>query len=73
MEEDQQTNQMKDGLALFGSIVNNKAFKKTTFILFMNKMDIFEEKIKHSNIKDYFEDYDGNFKNKPLSLNEYFR
>ena len=38
---------MVESLELFGSIVNNKFFTLSSFILFLNKRDLFEEKIKN--------------------------
>ena len=37
---------MVESLELFKSIVNNKFFTESSFILFLNKIDVFEEKIK---------------------------
>jgi guanine nucleotide-binding protein G(o) subunit alpha len=59
MYEDESTNRMHDSLELFDSIVNNKFFVKTSFILFFNKKDIFEEKIKHSSLSVCFPNYTG--------------
>ena len=36
---------MKESLDLFGQIVNNKFFAKSSFILFLNKKDILEKKL----------------------------
>jgi guanine nucleotide-binding protein G(o) subunit alpha len=57
--EDASTNRMHDSLQLFDSIVNNKFFAKTSFILFFNKKDLFEEKIKHSPLTICFPEYEG--------------
>lgn len=43
-------NRMVEALNLFGSIVKNAYFEKTPIMLFLNKKDIFEEKIKYSDI-----------------------
>jgi guanine nucleotide-binding protein G(o) subunit alpha len=59
MYEDETTNRMHDSLQLFDSIVNNKWFVKTSFILFLNKKDLFEEKIKHSPLTICFPEYTG--------------
>ena len=50
---------MVESLKLFQIIIGYKLFKKTSVILFLNKKDLFEEKIMRSNIVDYFPEYDG--------------
>ena len=52
---------------LFEEICSNVFFAKSSLILFLNKVDLFQEKIKQKNIRDYpaFADYagkDGDFK-----------
>jgi guanine nucleotide-binding protein G(o) subunit alpha len=59
MYEDASTNRMQDSLQLFESIVNNPFFAKTSFIMFFNKKDLFEEKIKHSPLTICFPEYTG--------------
>lgn len=49
--EDATTNRMTEAVQLFADICNNKYFKKSSLILFMNKRDLFEEKIKNIDIK----------------------
>lgn len=41
---------MRESLLLFDSICNSKWFKKTSIILFLNKTDIFREKIEHNHL-----------------------
>ena len=50
-----------EALDLFEDICNNTFFVKSSLILFLNKRDLFEEKIKSKNIRDYpsFSDYNG--------------
>lgn len=57
--EDENVNRMQEALTLFDSICNSKWFVKTSVILFLNKMDIFQEKITTSPIEKYFQDYQG--------------
>ncbi|RIA93916.1 guanine nucleotide binding protein, alpha subunit [Glomus cerebriforme] len=57
--EDKDANQMQEALMLFDSICNSQWFVNTSMILFLNKIDIFREKIKHSPVKKYFPDYQG--------------
>lgn len=54
-------NRMVEALNLFGSIVKNAYFEKTPIMLFLNKKDIFAEKIKYSDIArvSHFSDYGG--------------
>nr|XP_039270828.1 guanine nucleotide-binding protein G(i) subunit alpha-like [Styela clava] len=59
LAEDQETNRMRESLKLFDSICNNKFFVNTAIILFLNKKDLFEEKVEKSPISDYFEEYKG--------------
>eukprot|EP01092_Planopodium_desertum_P013269 TRINITY_DN6351_c0_g1_i1.p1 TRINITY_DN6351_c0_g1~~TRINITY_DN6351_c0_g1_i1.p1 ORF type:complete len:120 (+),score=11.21 TRINITY_DN6351_c0_g1_i1:115-474(+) len=50
---------MTESLNLFEDTINSKWFNSTDIILFLNKMDLFEEKIKTVNLKDFFSDYEG--------------
>jgi len=44
---------------VFDNICNNKYFANTAMILFMNKMDLFEDKVKRTSIRVCFPDYNG--------------
>lgn len=50
---------MQEALTLFDSICNSRWFVKTSIILFLNKIDLFAEKLPHSPLADYFPDYNG--------------
>lgn len=50
---------MGESLELFSTILQYPWFKKKSIILFLNKTDLFEEKIRYSNIIDYFPQYKG--------------
>ncbi|XP_010016683.1 PREDICTED: guanine nucleotide-binding protein G(o) subunit alpha-like, partial [Nestor notabilis] len=52
-------NRMHESMKLFDSICNNKWFTDTSIILFLNKKDIFEEKIKKSPLSLCFPEYTG--------------
>lgn len=54
-------NQMHEALMLFESIANSKYFDKSGMVLFLNKMDLFANKITSgtSRISDHFPDYNG--------------
>jgi len=57
--EDDKTNRMIEALAIFRSIVGNRWFRNTALILFLNKKDIFSQKIKKVPITTCFPEYDG--------------
>jgi len=57
--EDEKVNRLHESLTVFESICNNRYFLETAMILFLNKIDLFIEKIKKVPLKKCFEDYDG--------------
>lgn len=57
--EDEKVNRMHESIILFDQLCNSKWFANTPFILFLNKIDLFEEKIKRNPLKKYFPDYTG--------------
>ncbi|EEY14416.1 hypothetical protein ACHAP9_001280 [Verticillium nonalfalfae] len=58
--EDRDGNQMNEALMLWESIANSHWFTKSALILFLNKMDLFKEKIARSPITAHgFTDYHG--------------
>lgn len=57
--EDNSTNRMLEALNLFEDILKSKWFERTSMILFLNKKDIFKEKIAKSSITVVFPDYKG--------------
>jgi len=59
MVEDKDANQMSDAMTIWDSICASQWFKNTSIILFLNKEDLFREKVKVSNIRDTFPDYEG--------------
>ncbi|KAF8310845.1 guanine nucleotide binding protein, alpha subunit [Clavulina sp. PMI_390] len=58
--EDRDANQMQDAMQIWDGICNSQWFSRTAFILFLNKSDLFEAKLKHSPIRASFPDYSGN-------------
>jgi hypothetical protein len=54
--EDETMNRMHEALTLFDQIVNSKWFKQTSLILFLNKKDLFEMKLKKKPLKQYYTD-----------------
>ncbi|KAJ6246143.1 g protein alpha i subunit [Anaeramoeba flamelloides] len=78
LAEEATTNRMTESLMLFSDICNSRWFMKNSLIVFFNKFDLFEEKIKVSPLNKLFPEYKGgndvdegkNFiKNQFLSLN----
>ncbi|KAF5339343.1 hypothetical protein D9611_009809 [Ephemerocybe angulata] len=57
--EDKDANQMQDAMTIWDSICHSQWFKQTSIILFLNKNDLFEQKIPTSDIKNFFPDFDG--------------
>ncbi|XP_067096948.1 guanine nucleotide-binding protein G(t) subunit alpha-2 [Osmerus mordax] len=57
--EDEEVNRLHESLHLFNSICNHRFFDATSIVLFLNKKDIFEEKIKKVHLSVCFPDYDG--------------
>ncbi|KAJ3013820.1 UNVERIFIED_CONTAM: hypothetical protein HDU68_000527 [Siphonaria sp. JEL0065] len=57
--EDEETNRLVESMNLFGSICNHPLFKALDMVLFLNKIDLFEEKTKLRPISLYFPDYGG--------------
>lgn len=52
-------NRMHESLHLFNSICNHRYFATTSIVLFLNKKDVFSEKIKKAHLSICFPDYDG--------------
>lgn len=48
--EEREKNRLEEALDLFDSITNSRWFRRTTMLLFLNKADIFEEKLVKRNI-----------------------
>lgn len=61
---DERKNRLKESMELFRQIQTHQWLNHTTFILFLNKEDVFKEKILTSDISDHFEDFRG-FRNDP--------
>jgi len=58
--EDEKKNRLTEALEVFENICNQKYFKDTVFILFLNKMDLFADKLKRKiSIKTCFPEYSG--------------
>uniref|UniRef100_A0A8C4JLX7 G protein subunit alpha transducin 3 n=1 Tax=Dromaius novaehollandiae TaxID=8790 RepID=A0A8C4JLX7_DRONO len=58
--EDKEVNRMHESLQLFNSICNHKCFAATSIVLFLNKKDLFQEKITKVHLNICFPEYNGN-------------
>ena len=50
---------MMESLVLFDSVVNSRWFMRTSIILFLNKVDLFKQKLGRSPLGNFFPDYSG--------------
>jgi len=75
--EDESVGRMAESLKLFHEMVNNHYFDNIPIILFLNKVDMFKEKLSKFPLSEYVSDYDGDnsfeqasefIKNKYLSV-----
>lgn len=57
--EDSAQNRFQESLILFENIVNSRWFARTSVVLFLNKIDLFAEKLKNKPLENYFPDYNG--------------
>lgn len=58
LEENSQ-NRLEESLTLFDSVVNSRWFARTSVVLFLNKIDVFAEKLPYSPLEEHFPDYTG--------------
>jgi len=57
--EDEKQNRLHESLQVFSTIANNQYFAKSTILLFLNKIDLFEDKIKRVRLSTCFPEYTG--------------
>ncbi|KAA6409758.1 MAG: guanine nucleotide-binding alpha-3 subunit [Lasallia pustulata] len=57
--EESKQNRMMESLVLFDSVVNSRWFMRTSIILFLNKVDLFKQKLGRSPLGNFFPDYSG--------------
>ncbi|KAJ0057289.1 hypothetical protein NL108_002224 [Boleophthalmus pectinirostris] len=57
--ESENDNRLRESLALFNTILSYPWFQESSTILFLNKIDLLEEKIAQSHLKAYFPEYTG--------------
>lgn len=58
LEENTQ-NRLEESLTLFDSVVNSRWFSRTSVVLFLNKIDVFANKLPYSPLEKHFPDYNG--------------
>ena len=61
LAEDTTKNRLVESLGLFEGIISLPWFKNTAIILFLNKNDLFSDKIKRVDLHHYFDEYDGGY------------
>jgi len=59
LEEDKDVNRLHESLKLFEEIITHKGFMDIPVILFLNKDDLFKEKIREVDLKVCFAEYSG--------------
>jgi len=57
LREDNITKRLDETFRVFEDVINNKYFKSKPIIVFLNKMDIFEEKLKKRPINQYYPEF----------------
>jgi len=57
--EDEKENRVHEAINVFDNIANSPYFVDSSMILFLNKKDLFEDKIKSVSLKVCFADYEG--------------
>ncbi|KAG5356515.1 Guanine nucleotide-binding protein alpha-1 subunit [Yarrowia sp. C11] len=69
--EDSSMNRMQESINLFDNICNSKWFINTHIILFLNKCDLVEAKMKKSPVRKYFPSFSG--PNEVTAVKSYFK
>ncbi|KAG6839941.1 hypothetical protein C0991_010173 [Blastosporella zonata] len=57
--EEKSQNRMTESLVLFESVINSRWFLGTSFVLFLNKIDVFKEKLPKVPLEAYYPEYTG--------------
>ncbi|KAJ7083894.1 guanine nucleotide binding protein, alpha subunit [Mycena epipterygia] len=52
-------NRLRESLTLFDSVINSRWFRRTSVILFLNKVDVFQRKLREIPLDRYFPEYIG--------------
>ena len=66
--EDGSTNRMKESINLFGQMCDHPSFTETNMILFLNKKDLFADKLKLRPLTVCFPEYSGPNRYKEASM-----
>jgi len=67
LRENPSVNRMKDSLDLFEETINSKWFYTIDVVLFLNKVDIFKDKLKKTRLDTCFPEYEGSNEYKEAS------
>ncbi|CAG8536015.1 14357_t:CDS:2 [Acaulospora colombiana] len=57
--EESNQNRMEESLVLFESVINSRWFLRTSIILFLNKIDLFRQKLPRVPLENFFPEYSG--------------
>lgn len=52
-------NRLQESIDLYKTLVNSRWFQKSSFIVFLNKVDVLETKIENTDLNNFFPEYDG--------------
>ncbi len=61
-------NRMQESLVLFESVINSRWFLRTSVILFLNKIDVFKQKLPKVPLVQYFPEYTGRSSGRKLEF-----
>lgn len=59
LTEDNTTNRLAESMMVFSEVCNNKHFVNSSMILFLNKKDLFEKKLRKKSIRSFFKTFEG--------------
>jgi len=59
LRENSNVNRMEEALELFAEVANSSYFNSSSIILFLNKVDLFEEKLQQTPLSHFFTTFEG--------------
>jgi guanine nucleotide-binding protein G(i) subunit alpha len=59
--EDPNVNRLQESIQVFDSVINSRWFLKSTIIFFMNKTDLFKDRLRRFPLENYYKDYANGF------------